>query len=527
MDQNPNPELNNEIENPFLQQFLQLVQVQQQNQHLTTKKQPDSPYQIENGVLQIINDLDLQTQHQIQILDIHTLELINCQNDIQITNDKVVQLDLRNSHLSLSGLKLENVHKLKFYSYMQFQEENKNLTAEIARQFKKLKSLHLDARKIDLNHLREMTSLQQLELPNCSLLQINVIGTLINLTELNINGNKGVDISPLQHLTKLIKLQMIRCSLDNLNVLKPLTALTELNICNNRGVSGLQLLTSLKILKIDSCNLKNLDQLRPLTKLFELFINQNEGVDITAIQHLQQLVKLQAGNCGLVNLDPLQHFANLEELNLFYNKGVNISSLKHLIQLKVLEVDYCDINSLEMLRPLCNLVKLSLNFNERVDITPLQHMTYLLKLEINSCCLVNIDVLKHLINLQELSLSSNAIIFIQPLEELKYLTKLNARFNKIIDLNTLEKHQNFKIFEFENQEDPTKDELKSANITRNINCQMSLLTQKLCNIKAQNTAVTNRIFELLDTQQSSNIQFIAHVTFLFKQLDLLENVTCQ
>ncbi|CAL6074852.1 Hypothetical_protein [Hexamita inflata] len=61
--------------------------------------------------------------------------------------------------------------------------------------------------------------------------------------------------------------------------------------------------------------------------------------------------------------------------------------------------------------------------------------------------------------------------------ELKQLSQLNAEFNKNIDTESIQLHPNFNNFDLDDQKQPTKEELQTANILRDINSPISSLKQ--------------------------------------------------
>ncbi|CAL5998583.1 Hypothetical_protein [Hexamita inflata] len=106
---------------------------------------------------------------------------------------------------------------------------------------------------------------------------------------------------------------------------------------------------------------------------------------------------------------------------------------------------------------------------------------------------------------------------------LKQLSKLFTNSNKIVDIKALKKHPKYKKFDFGEQQEPTKEQLKSAQINRDINSSITLfkrMSLKQIEVKQFSTIFTQRIAECLHQLHQKQISFIQKVSSLFEMVML-------
>ncbi|CAL6088039.1 leucine-rich_repeat domain-containing protein [Hexamita inflata] len=89
---------------------------------------------------------------------------------------------------------------------------------------------------------------------SCKLQNVDVLKTLVNLTELNLSQNPNIDITPLQYLMMLTKLKLKQCELRSVEALIPLQKLKVLHLNQNlivyaRPLEKLKSLVELKIVQ--------------------------------------------------------------------------------------------------------------------------------------------------------------------------------------------------------------------------------------------------------------------------------------
>ncbi len=215
---------------------------------------------------------------------------------------------------------------------------------------------------VDLSGLEYCINITELELWGNKIVDISAIGNLLQLEHLNLGsaefggyyGNEINDITPLAELYNLKWLSFIQNDIQNLTPLKNLTNLEYLSIRQNNisDISQLENLTNLKTLDMNDniiadglsvlTNLINLEHLEfarnntsdisaleNLTKLkYQLDIGGNNISDISALSNLNELEDLHIGENLINDISPLSNLVSLQDVDLSYNQIIDISPLQ-------------------------------------------------------------------------------------------------------------------------------------------------------------------------------------------------------
>ncbi|CAL5991951.1 leucine-rich_repeat domain-containing protein [Hexamita inflata] len=301
----------------------------------------------------------------------------------------------------------------------------------------------------------------------------------------------------------------------------------KLTIENNKELNNMGFIKFLKIQKLQLLDCQNrLHKVESKTILALHCIDCN--IQSLEEYYLENLEILSIYNYSIKESNNLaQEISRFEKLNIIFLEGfkIDIGPLLQIKGLTKLFLYSCQLPNSQALRQFVNLEELHLSQNALIDVSTLQYMTKLTKLSFLNCTLVGLDALRTLINLEELIILNNQIVYIQPLAELKKLSKLDARFNKIIDSNEIEQHPNFKQFNLSYQDEPTKEQLKTANIMRDINIPIILLN-KLCklasNLKTKRNNFRTKISDNLQKQYETHEQFITRIASLLYQMNAIE-----
>ncbi|CAL5998457.1 leucine-rich_repeat domain-containing protein [Hexamita inflata] len=238
-------------------------------------------------------------------------------------------------------------------------------------------------------------------------------------------------------------------------------------------------------------------------------------LDNLEVLEILNLSKIQSNTL----IQEIVRFKTLKELCLV-EWLVDINFLSHITSLTKLTLCDCDLHDTNTLRYLVNLLQLDLSSNEDINTLPLQYLTQLTALWLQSCCLVSLDFLRPLTKLKYLDVYDNLIIYLQPVTELKELAELGARKNYIIDSLAIQQ-SNFQSLDLNNQEQPTKEQLKVANMMRDVNnpvIKLKQQRQQLGNLKQQQFKFRLKISESLQKQLTKHVQFIEMATQLFQQV---------
>jgi len=177
----------------------------------------------------------------------------------------------------------------------------------------------------DLTGLGSVTQLTSLELGQNGITDFSELATLTNLENLSLYGNGDFNNTPLSiaavaSLTKLKRLDLGSLHIADVTPLASLSQLEELSI------SGTQLTA--------------LPDLSAHPELTRLNVSGNAIANLTPLGSLTKLVELNAASMGLTSLTAIAPLVALTKLDLSYNQLTNIAALGALPQLSVLDIGY-------------------------------------------------------------------------------------------------------------------------------------------------------------------------------------------
>ncbi|CAL5987241.1 Conserved_hypothetical protein [Hexamita inflata] len=425
--------------------------------------------QIQNGVLKIQNDEYLKSIEFIQNFNIHQLELQNCSNMIhRLESKSIKELIVKECMLqSLNLLTLENIETLYI---KEGNCDDQTILFQNMDRFLKLKKLDIHVGRSDFTHME------------------NGVLKIYNDYELQIlDFTKNLNI----HTVELC------CCKNIIQIVND--TITEVKI------DGCELKS------IDNFHLKNINTLILEEDIFHFEENNVEGF----IQHKH---KLQS-------LNTIVMFQNLQNLQIngYYNDFSPITNLK---QLTILKLADCDLQQVDFLKPLFSLKYLNISQNPGIKLEQLAQLKQLTKLEMKYCKLIYVDFLIPLVNLKELDIQGNSIIYMYPVLELKHLDQLNGSYNQIVDINNIQTHPNFNLFIFDDQQQPTNNQIKIASKLKNINAPVKLFRQMQRKYKNTQEQMNTRKTELQQHVRQclyNHIQFTNNVVQLFHNLHIIQN----
>ncbi|CAL6049455.1 internalin_A [Hexamita inflata] len=300
----------------------------------------------------------------------------------------------------------------------------------------------------------------------------------------------------------------------------------ELKIQNNQELKELDLtsILHLKALTIENCsNIQKL-QSKSVSKL--LIIGAFQSLEDFQLENLEDLTLINIEEQNRIIIKEMNKFTKLKEIYIYgwtiYTCPLQITGLTKLNLIS------CGLQSAECLKQLVNLQELYLGNNKEMnDITSLQYLTRLSKLSLNSCSLINLDALRPLKQLEELNISDNIVVYVQPLAELKQLLTLYAYYNKIIDINAVMNHKQYNKFHFQEQTQPTQEQLKIANVMREIYCLSTILrkiSQQSNNLHIRSIQFRYNIYACQQRQNDNQISFVTQVASIFNNMNTVEGV---
>jgi Leucine-rich repeat (LRR) protein len=163
----------------------------------------------------------------------------NFYNGIKDLNYKKILFEIK----SLTPLKLNEMINLETFKIAFLYTANVNF--QILKSFspleklKKLKYLLVqDLKKIDLNSIRNLNNITDLEIRGCDVVDLEPISKMYNLVRLDLESNSIDDITGLSNLTNITSLNLRSNKITNLSPLSTLTKLTNLDLFRNHIIDG-------------------------------------------------------------------------------------------------------------------------------------------------------------------------------------------------------------------------------------------------------------------------------------------------
>ena len=171
-----------------------------------------------------------------------------------------------------------------------------------------------------LSDLKWFKNLKELYLIEENIDDLTGIEELINLEELNINGNHITSIEQVSKLTNLVDFD---CANNNIKDLSPISNLINLEILsindNHINLSSLKNLTKLRKLYASSCDISDISILANLKDIEYLSLCSNNINDIKVLKDLQKLMYLDLYRNNVSDITPLEKFTSIEDFNLDEN----------------------------------------------------------------------------------------------------------------------------------------------------------------------------------------------------------------
>ena len=259
---------------------------------------------IQNMILENLNGIENCSK-------LHTLTII----DVKIKEYKQLTL-------------LNNIETL----YVQGPVELKDIVDNI-KDYNKLRDLSLYSANLEnvelLSKLKNIESLNKLNLGANKIKNVKPLEDLKNLTELDLGSNLITDISPLKELTKLKLLNLRKNNIKDITPLSENKELMNLNLKENPQIEGDRN-------KYSEEGIKALDE---ISKILER--NGKIYLDTNQIRLFNNYKDINLSSQNLTNLEILDGYNNLETLNLNFNRLTledkksqeilsNMSNLKYL-----------------------------------------------------------------------------------------------------------------------------------------------------------------------------------------------------
>ncbi|CAL6107478.1 leucine-rich_repeat domain-containing protein [Hexamita inflata] len=350
---------------------------------------------IVNYALQIQNDQTLNDFGFTSEMNIHTLNIQNCQN---------IKLPFQTA---LKYLKTDNSGTLINYP--------------------------------DVVLLKAPNQITSLTINNCKLTNIVGIENMKQLQYLNLKDNKIVLIEQLQRLTNLKQVLV-----DN-NYILDLQYLADPNWISlqqaptdpdlNAYLTDTNSPLTLEAFKAQIAPMKaKSDQLiAPLLYDYEMQSKYQPQVNYNKIEISSD-----------TNIKDVKFMDQIKVQCLILNKCSNFNFRKAPTQLQYLTLNDCNISDLEGLQQFQQLKKLELIKNTQIQsVKEIFTLKNLLSLTINNTKLTNLVGIQALSKLKYIDLRDNYIVSVEPLKNLQYIKQLLLDNNQIIDMEHLTVMKNY------------------------------------------------------------------------------------
>lgn len=281
--------------------------------------------------------------------------------------------------------------------------------------FSGLKSLtlHDASATLDLAVLGQMTTLQALDLSGCTLSQsmLEIIGTLPDLTSLNLSNCAIESVNPLVGLTKLTSLDLTNNTISDITALSSMTELRELHLTNNPvgSISYLNSCVKLEKLYIENCGVSKISSLAGNTNLSELYASNNQISDISVL-----------ANCTALSI-----------IDLCDNAVTDISVLTNFPELVNFKADNNKITAVPKFDPeVSKLVQFSANHNEIEDLSGFANLLYLNYVRVDYNKVKDVSCLKDCYNLIQIDVWDNPVEteVIPELQEIGIIVNYNPTY---------------------------------------------------------------------------------------------------
>ncbi|MGD8783435.1 MAG: GEVED domain-containing protein [Thioalkalispiraceae bacterium] len=478
--------------------------------------QPYPLIELDLSRTQIFNADELASWPTLQSLNISRTQITNLGYLIQLTNLRKIDISyldelfigditqlLQNNpnltHISLSGIELQDLNQLPLYNFQTGQPYN-------------LVALQVAETGISqIDPLNAFPTLQVLDVSGNDLESIQPIMNHTLLSRLNLSGNSNIPFSDIAYLLQnnryLTHLGLADIRIPDFNAI-PLFdgstaqpyALIELDL-SNTGISDIIELgqfQDLQVLDLSDNNIFDPYPIRDLVKLRELDLSNNAiinasdlpyildnkpalqvlglgGIPIDSLDQIP-LASIQTGqpyrlkvlrlqNTGLRNIDVLWNFNDLQELDLSGNNLVDVMSLANKVNLRKLDlsgnnaIPAQDLPYLLNNKPqlthlgladiplqdvpvaptvMVNLQQLNLSNTGLQTLDQVIGFPALRSLDVSHNNIIDISLITNLPELRELNISHNQFDDLFPLSVLTNLTSLNVSGNsQLVDMNGL------------------------------------------------------------------------------------------
>lgn len=368
-------------------------------------------------------------------------------NDMAELDSKLKQVTQK-QYVNLSGLNgIIDIEPLSELSDILVLDLSGTSVEDIAilRNANKLKVLRANSTLIEnINVLKYVITLEELEIENTSVDNIAVLANLKHLQKLNISNtmvNRLIDLKDCQTLTSL---KANGCKISSISALENLPQISVLDISNTsvRDLSPLQSLTGLQSLNISGTPVSNLQALKELQSINELYCSNTNIKDLSPLDGHRKLSKVYCDNTKIgVNEASEFSSSNPFTLVIYDTKALENWWNSLPIYWKAVFSQQIKIDSnptTEQLHEIINMQELDLSGNPYMQsLMPVSRLTNLKSLNIANTEIPSLMAIQALAKLEFLNLKETYIDDLTPLQEMTHLKVLNIMNTPITNLTPL------------------------------------------------------------------------------------------
>lgn len=374
-----------------------------------------------------------------------------------------------------------------------------------------LEYLNLNNKNIEnLSGIEFAKNLKKIDLSYNKIEEIRPLSSLILLEELNLSDNEITDISNIKYLKNLKRLDLSNV-VRNLNIEDEIVELDDLNEDTHnsiKNISPISDLPNLVELNLSNNEISDISPLLNLNNLQKLNLSGNSISNISDINKIKSLINLNLSNQVIINdrIKILENYLNLDysvtdeknntispsfiskagvldgktikwinldeyvsDLEIKFGKEIKLNeSLETYFSGKIIQS--VDMDSIIEIEDvvLLNSINTSLGKND-LNLNILKsEMESLESLEITNSNLESLKGLENAINLKELVISNTNISNFENISNLSNLIKLDLNNNKIKNIDFLNKMSNLEYLNLESN---------SITNTNSIKYNLSLLKE--------------------------------------------------
>ncbi|CAL6068355.1 Conserved_hypothetical protein [Hexamita inflata] len=392
--------------------------------------------QVQNKTLLIRGDQDIQGLKFVDLVDVETLFVFECNN----VNFAEVPANIKK--LVVNRCRLESAYGFESMNRLEELSLRGNKLTELGTltQIKTLKILNVAQNNIkSLENVEQLQQLVELDASENAIESVEPLGTMKQLQRVNLSSNKISSGQLLEDLTNLVQLNVAFNSLESIYFVRNMELLTHLDISFNKVKDILVLKNLLKLvyLRLDRNFISMFTALNthPNKQLGWFTCQQNvkkEDVQVRAIEKFLEVPENE--KCIIQNEQDVERidFVDIIKPKELFISGCPNVTFEHTAKVpKKLTVTKCGLNQITDIYKMSQITYLDLSFNKIRDISELAELHNLTYLNLEYNDIYRVIALQGINKLEYLNLMNNKIIFSKPVQELA--SKLLIENNIIVD----------------------------------------------------------------------------------------------